>query len=362
MSNQNKEQRKLTRKSFVKLDDNITLLDYKNNYDVDKIINSGVSNMVELVTHIVNAGKTGFACSSFDAFTPEGDHTLARNFDFRVAPCLVLWTHPDGHYASLSVVDANFLTYGEKHHKFNNKRTAELLLAPYCCVDGINEKGLSIAVLQIKAKATKQNDKSKLNITTTAMIRCVLDTCATVDEAVEFIKSYNMHDSLFCCYHYQLADASGRTVIVEYIDNVLHVYEKGEYGIAGSVYEDDDLNLLYAANYSLTKDIGNFKIEQHGEDRTDAIKKVLKEKNGTLTELESMDLLNYVRLDYDHPTYPWRIEALWSAVYNSNKQTLKLVAHTDYKKVYTFSVDRPCEVLNRESIEKSAYEYTEWSY
>lgn len=95
------------------------------------------------------------------------------------------------------------------------------------------------------------------------MIRAVLDTCADVDGAIDLIKSYNMHDSLWTNYHYQIVDAHGRSVIVEYIDNVLHIYERGsdKYPVTGSVYEDDGLNRQYAANFSLTKDIGSFKID-----------------------------------------------------------------------------------------------------
>ena len=371
----NKELRKLTRESAQVLDDNIILLDYKNNYDIDGILKQGVSSIGDLIKFTVRLSSykesdftigtaKGGGCSTFDAFTPDGDHIMGRNFDFRVAPCLVLWTHPEGNYKSISVVDHNFLTYGKKYHKFNQERTAQLLLAPYCCVDGINEKGLSIAVLQIKAKATKQEIPSKLNITTTAMVRAVLDTCADVDEAVELFRKYNMHDSLFCCYHYQLSDRSGRSVFIEYIDNELYVYEKNsdKYGVAGSVYENDGLDLCYAANYSITKDIGSFKVEQHGYDRTDAIKRALTAKKGVMTEMEAMDLLNYVKLDYQHPVYPWRVEALWSAVYNSNKSTLTLAAGKDYSKVYTFAVDEPCKVMKQDGIENSEYPAGNWDY
>lgn len=375
MENRNKLLRKQTRESAIVLDENIILLDYKNNYDVDAIIKNGVSNIGELISFMVKRSNfnekdftvgeaKGGGCTTFDCFTPDGCHIMGRNFDFKVAPCLVLWTHPDGHYSSVSVVDDNFLTYGQKRHKFNKNRTAQLLLAPYCCVDGINEKGLSIAVLQIKAKATKQNDPSKLNINTTAMIRCVLDTCADVDEAVEFIKKYNMHDSLFCCYHYQICDKSGRSLVVEYIDNVMHVYEKNSsrYSVSGSVFENDGLNLHYLSNYSATKDVGTFKIEQHGMDRTDAVINALKNKNYCLSETDAMDLLRYVKLDYDHPKYPWRIEALWSAVYNSENSTVMIAAQMDYSRLYTFSVNEPLKVISKQSLSSSVYPQGNWDY
>lgn len=374
-SKTNKELRKLTRESAIILDKNIVLLDYKNNYDIDGLMKKGVSSIGELIAFTAKLSRykesdftigeaKGGGCSSFNAFTPDGDHIMGRNFDFKSAPCLVLWTHPVGHYSSMAVVDHNFLTYGNKRNVFDGKHTAQLLLSPYCCVDGINEKGLSIAVLQIRAKATKQTNPSKTNITTTAMVRAVLDTCANVDEAVELFKKYNMHDSLYCCYHYILTDPSGRAVIVEYIDNKMHVYEKNseKYNVMGSVFENDGYKLTYMTNYSVTKDVGSFKIEQHGYDRTDAIKKAFDTKNDVMTELEAMDLLNYVKLDYDHPKYPWRIEALWSSVYNTTKCTMKMAAGMDYKKIYTFSVNEPCKVLDTESIDKSEYPAANWDY
>lgn len=371
----NKELRRKTRDSAIILDKNIVLLDYKNNYNLDGLLKEGVSNIAELITYVAKLSKykesdftigtaKGGGCSAFNAFTPDGDYIMGRNFDFKTAPCLVIWTHPEGNYSSLAVVDNNFITYGNKHNVFNGRHTAQLLLSPYCCVDGINEKGLSIAVLQIRAKATKQTDPAKKDIITTAMVRAVLDTCANVDEAVELFKKYNMHDSLYCCYHYFISDSTGRTVIVEFIDNKINVYEKNsdKYTVKNSVFENDGQKLTYMTNYTITKDIGSFKVEQHGYDRTDAIKNAFTQKQDVMTELEAMDLLSHVKLDYDHPKYPWRIEALWSAVYNTTKCTMKIAAGMDYKKVYTFSVEEPCKVLDTESIDKSEYPAVEWDY
>lgn len=375
MSNVSKEKKALTRDGVIALDKNIFLIDYKNDYDIDTILDKGMSSIGSLIKFIATrspfdeqdfeiGSNKGGGCSTFDCFTPDGQHLLGRNFDFKTAPCFVLWTHPKNHYSSIAVVDGNFLTYGDTHNKFSKKHSAQILMAPYCCVDGMNEKGLAIAVLQIRAKATKQTTPGKPNITTTTMIRGVLDTCANVDEAIELIKKYNMHDSLFTAYHYQITDASGRSVVAEYIDNKLYVYEKNseKYGVEGSVYEGEDFKFQYVTNFSVTKEVGDYKIEQHGEDRAEAMIKALTEKNDIMTEIEAMDLLSHVRLDYDHPKYPWRIVALWSAVYNSNDLTLTLAANTDYSKVYTFRIDKPAEVIGQTGIENSAYPHIEWQY
>ena len=363
-----------TIRSAIKLSDSIYLLDYQSDYHLPELMSKGVSSIGELMAFAADALTLGLrvfrpgtdegaGCTTFEAFTPDGNHLLARNFDFRSAPCFVVWTHPDTGYASISVVDNNFMAYGTslRFNKLNSYRT---LLAPYCCVDGMNEKGLAIAVSQLRAKATNQNAPGKKDITTTAMIRAVLDTCADVDGAIDLIKSYNMHDSLWTNYHYQIVDAHGRSVIVEYIDNVLHIYERGsdEYPVTGSVYEDDGLDRQYAANFSLTKDIGSFEIVQHGEDRAEAVKSVLRAKDGILTEREAMDLLSHVKLNYKHDRYPWSVNALWSAVYNTAEGTMKIAGNMDYKNIFTFRVNEPRRVISRESIENSIYPDTKWSH
>ena len=374
-STENRQKQLKTMKSVKALDDNIYMLEYQSDYDIDGLLKEGVSSIGGLLKFMAKRSHLskkafkigevkGGGCSTFNAVTPDGDYILGRNFDFKIAPCMVLWTHPENHYASISMVDTNFLAYGTYVNKYNKINSYQSLLAPYCCVDGINEKGLSIAVLQIRAKPTKQTDTSKKNITTTAMIRAVLDTCADVDEAVKLFSAYNMNDSLGVAYHYQLADASGRSVVIEYIDNKLYVYEKNNeaYGITGSVYEEDKVDFQYVSNYSITKNTGSYKVEQHGEDRTEAVINSISNKNGVLTEIEAMDLLSYVKLDYDHPKYPWRVGALWSAVYNTNKKTVMLAANMDYSKVYTFGIDSPCKVLEKEGISKTAYPVGNWKY
>ena len=370
-----KAERKQTEKTVKRVTQDLYLVDYRNEYYLDELLESGVSSIAGLVAFTAkkfNLGKKtlalgdekGAGCTTFESYTEDGDHILARNFDFRHASCFVVWTHPKNGYASMGVVDNNFMGYGQKYMKVGKRNVHRVLLAPYCCVDGMNDQGLSIAVLQIKAAATKQTDKSKKDITTTAMIRGVLDTCKNVEEAVEFIKSYNMRDSLFTNYHYQIIDKSGRSVVVEYINNDIHVYEKGseKYPVAGSVYENDGLKSQYVSNFCITSDKAGFKAVEHGQDRIEAVKRVLREKNEILSEMDAMTLLSSVRLNYKPVQYPWMVIALWSAVYNVNAGTLKIAANMDYSKVFTFSLDKPQEILKTESVENSPYEPVEWDH
>lgn len=353
-----------TMKSVIRLDNNIYLLDYKNDYYLDELLEKGVKNIGELIgfatkkltlgAGVLKTGDCDCGCSTFEAHTPEGCHTLSRNFDFKEAPCFILWTHPENAYASIAVVDCNFMVYGDKHNRPKAFNAAQALLAPYCCVDGMNEKGLAIAVLQIRTPATNQQNPEKKDITTTSMIRAVLDKCATVDEALDFIKSHNMHDSLFTCYHYQIIDRE-KSVVVEYVNNELHIIDN-----KSELYENDGMGLQYVTNFYVTRNHGDKKSEEHGQDRGQYIFNTLKQKGGVMTELDSMDLLSRVRLKYQHPKYPWKIVALWSNVYNTEKLTMKIAANTDYKNVYSFSVTEPNQVLMKESIDEEYF--FEWDY
>ena len=61
----NKELCRLTRNSAKILDKNIVLLDYKNHYDLDGLMKKGVSNIAELIAHVVK-----FSSMYFTNFSP----------------------------------------------------------------------------------------------------------------------------------------------------------------------------------------------------------------------------------------------------------------------------------------------------
>ena len=106
---------------------------------------------------------------------------------------------------------------------FMNKVTC--LAAPFVPLDGINDAGVSCGIYMSYqggedtdgTVATDQADKSKQNITSTTMLRLVLDYADDVDEAVELIKKYNLHDSANTSFHYMVADASGKSAILEWL-------------------------------------------------------------------------------------------------------------------------------------------------
>ena len=68
------------------------------------------------------------------------------------------------------------------------------------------------------------------------------------DEAIEIFKTHDMRDYLFgeCTYHYQIADASGKTCVIEYIDGEVTVLypEKNK---------NNKVDYMAASNFYLTE-------------------------------------------------------------------------------------------------------------
>ena len=228
-----KRQLEDTLATLKQVDDNIWTMEYKSSYGLDALLEKGCGTIMDAVRFLqkevklpaltINPDHDGFACSTFNAKTPEGNYIFGRNFDYKAAPCLVLWSKPEKGYRSMSVVDTTFFLHGTKYMPLKNaKKPLRVMGAPYTSMDGVNEKGLACGILEIKSKATKQNTGKKPIITTVAL-RAVLDKCASVDEAIDLFAAYDMHDSLFINYHYQLADAEGNSAIIEYVNNQMHV-------------------------------------------------------------------------------------------------------------------------------------------
>ena len=336
------KKREETLKSFKQIDNNLWTLEYKSSYGLDALLEKGVGSIMDAVRFLqkevhfphlaVNPTHGGFACSTFNAKTPDGDYILGRNFDYKEAPCVVVWTATENGYRSVSVVDSTFFLHGTKYLSLKNaKRPLRIMGSPYMSMDGINEKGFSCAVLEIKTKATKQNTGKKPIITTVAL-RAVLDKCETVDEAIELFASYDMHDSLCINYHYQFADALGNSAIIEYVNNKMHVIRQEK-------HEDN----LMLTNYFLTP--GGDNSDGRGQDRYERIEKTLKLNDGKLTEEDAMKLLSECTIHYRHKWMGHMVITLWSSVYNCTEKSMLLCAGMDYSKKYKFYVDRPGEVI-----------------
>ena len=170
--------------------------------------------------------QSDIGCASFTAVTESGDKIFARNYDFdKTNVCLTLTNPGGGRHASFSTVDLNFVGMDTNKNVEGLMNKITCLAAPYTPLDGINDAGVSCGIYMTyqgepennNAVATDQNDPNKPDITSTTMLRMILDYADNVDEAVELVKQYNLHDSANTSFHYMVADATGKSAILEWV-------------------------------------------------------------------------------------------------------------------------------------------------
>ena len=166
----------------------------------------------------------GFACSSLSVEGIDGGRLYGRNFDWNTCDAMVVVSRPEGAYASISTVNMDFLGSVAGVLKILPQRVYALA-AHYAPLDGMNEKGLCASVLMISDGRNIDQQTDRPDITTKTAIRMLLNQAANVDEALALLEQYDMHASMRMMVHFAIADAEGRSVVVEYIGNEMVVIE-----------------------------------------------------------------------------------------------------------------------------------------
>lgn len=317
------ELRSLT--SLKKVDDYpMYTMTYYGDYGFDEFLEIGAekdSDIEEFVTARllkglpIDLGVTGDGCTAFVTHNDADEIIFGRNFDFDYTPSLQVLTTPDDGYASISTVNLTFAGYSKDNlpEGFNSFLA---LAAPYLPFDGVNEKGVAMALLAVP-QVQIDDDENKVTLNTTTAIRLVLDKAATVDEAVELLRNYNIYFSADVNCHYLIADAAGRSVIVEYWDGKLQTVEpEDDYQVASNFVAYNSLN------------IGEGFTEF---DRYDKVVQCIEANDGKLNEQQAIDLLKEIGI-YDRDTDKLQ----WSVVYNLTTLEGKVFAHRHTENIQSF--------------------------
>ena len=224
--------------SAEKLDEGLYYIEYKGDDGFDALMAEGggasANDLRDYIIHFLSKGhyktdtetkKADFGCSALTVRTPEGGVMMGRNFDFTSAVGVVLHTVPDRGYETITTFNVAFFGFGEdyKPEGFTNQYLA--LSSLFFALDGINEKGLAIADLMAGDTIQTHQHTGKPDLTTTAAISYLLKNAANVDEALTLLRGIDMHSDIGSAHHYAMADASGRHVVVEYVDNERVVVE-----------------------------------------------------------------------------------------------------------------------------------------
>ena len=219
-------------KSVKQLDEGLYYMEYRGDDGFDELMargggrNSG--ELAEYAMYFLSKGyyhpsvspvPAQYGCSALTTHTPENGVLMGRNFDFSSATGLILHTVPKRGYETITTFNVEFFGFGEdwKPEGFVNQYMA--LSSLFFALDGINEKGLAVADLMAGDDAVTQQETGKPALTTTSAISYLLKNAATVDEALELLRGIDMHSDIGAAHHYAIADASGKSVVVEYVDH-----------------------------------------------------------------------------------------------------------------------------------------------
>lgn len=311
-------------------------MEYYGDYGFDEFLKAGAKSDAEVGEYAVKFLMKGLpvdytlpdlsdiACSTFNAKTPDGKNVYGRNFDLSYAPSILLKTTPDNGYKSFSIVNIGFIGYGENKLPDKFKDKILTLAIPYTPADGMNEKGLSAAILLIPEEEPTVQNTGKIPLNTTAAIRLVLDKAATVDEAIALLEQYDMNSSAKSCFHFQLADAQGNSAVIEYVDNKMSVIRSDK---------------PYQALTNFIQTPGPKYNLGIGQDRYETLMKILSKSNGILTQKEAMGALKAASQPMHLEEKDGKIHGTqWSVVFNQDDLTADVAVGCNFDKVYSYSL------------------------
>ena len=324
----------------------------------DFVAQGGVSNDTDLIqfitdniTHgVVDLNMTApeIGCASFTATAENGDALFARNYDFSKTNAMLVFTDAnEGRHASISTVDLQFLGIDVDQDMTGLMDKVICLAAPYAPLDGVNDAGVSCGIYMTyqggeETVATSQ-DTDKPDFTSTTLLRLILDYADNVEEAVEIASSYDLHDSANTSYHYMVADASGKSAILEWTnDSAVDTTDNdGSQRTLKVVYNDQDSNIGEREGASSYQIVTNFVLQpgyyegvpaenKKGADRYDRLYEELQATDGVVAdEQAAMDILQSVgRRSWDNDDK--NSCTVHSAVYNLTKKSVLWVTNENY--------------------------------
>ena len=249
----------------------------KGDFYLDKFVEQGGvqsdSELIDFVTKNITKGIINVSisdpeigCSSFTAKTEDGDVVFGRNYDFsKTNTCIVFTEANEGRHATISTVDLQFLGMDVDKDVEGLMNKITCIASTYAPLDGINDAGVSCGIYMTYQGGEKtiptDQDTDKPDLTSTTLLRMILDYADDVDEAVEIASTYDLHDSANTSYHYMVADSSGKSAILEWVADNDATDNDGGKRVLKVTYNDDDAHIGEREGESDYQVITNFVIQ-----------------------------------------------------------------------------------------------------
>ena len=314
-----------TMSTVEQIDQGIYKLTYQQDYHLDKALKANIVTEDDFMKfasdtfffgYPVEANPDYVACSTFLTQNEDGQYLAGRNFDYSETDLLTIYTHPDKGYASIGMVPLGSFNIGITGgiETMSNLAKFLMLASPYMCVDGINEKGLMVAVLDLNPQKIRQ-DTGKPKINTMVAVRLLLDRAATVDEAIELLSQYDFNSMSKYAQHIYVADAQGKSAVVEWQMN--------------NVFGADNGYKMYVVESNVCTNFWMYEGKREGEcNRFDTITQRLAEKPVNAPE-DAMENLKAASVSWTQ----------WSCVYQLSDFSVNVALDNKYGKVFRISPD-----------------------
>ncbi len=310
--------------SVKQLGEGMYTVNYRHDYQLDKALESGIEDERSLLKFIcdemyfgyqVDANLEKYACSAFVTKTPDGKYLGGRSFGLGGTDTLCVYTHPSDGYASISTVSTDMLNVGANnaYPTTSLEGRAALLAAPYIAVDGMNEKGLFTALLDLSMGETHMETGNR-DLTVTMAVRLLIDRAATVDEAIELLRNYDIHTGHGWTQHLFVGDASGDGAVIEWHKGQMKVVKSPictNFRLSSKLAQDDPTGMCERF------DILHDTLEKHPENTPD----------------DAMDMLEAVKQEYDN-----NIHTEWSIVYHLTDFSMDISVDMDFDNVYHLDI------------------------
>ena len=314
---------------------NLYRMNVEYDYQLDDIIKRGISDDQSMIDAIlaealpllpVKIKAPKFGCTAFTLTDENGQTHMGRNYDFkRDTSAMLVYCTPKNGYKSVAFAAMDNVSANVPDE--NLKKKLASLTAPFICLDGMNEKGVSIAVLTLDSTPV-HHDTGKPTIATTLAIRLVLDRAATTQEAVDLLRGYDMFASSGRDYHFYITDASGDGRAVEY-------------DCDSPTRELVDTKIEAITNfYAIYKEkvLPNQKngIYGHGRERYDAVMEVL-EIQSPYTDATVWEALKASSQDPNPVDITSNTQ--WSINFNNTARTAAIAIRRNWQDVTVYALD-----------------------
>jgi predicted choloylglycine hydrolase len=313
---------------ITQLEEGLSAVKFDGDYGFDDYLSQGgASSDAEVIDFLTKkvflreAGLelrgNGFGCSTLSVTSPEGDKLFGRNFDWKKCNAMVVSAKPKYGYSSISTVNMDFINISGGMKLAEMPSEIQAIAALYMPLDGMNERGFCISVNMIEDSDTIEQNTEKPDITTTTLIRLLLDKAANVEEALALLKKYDLHASMGMMVHFALTDTNGRSVVVEYIDNEMVV-----------------IDTHVVTNFYIHKGKKNGIGTAQSHTRYGILMKQLKQSPKMSID-EVRDALDSVSKD----NFGEFESTEWSIIFNQSSKKVRFYHQENYGKSYVFTIE-----------------------